>query len=114
MSDSKQDIVVYKHSSTGETPDVLIMTREQLKHKMTSSKPIRQNNSLRLSHKHIPRGHRHVEILQSDLIPEAEREKCADRPNMNSSIATITLPNRVWMQRQITADQFADLHILSV
>lgn len=72
------------------------------------------DNSLRLSHKHIPRGHRHVEILQSDLIPEAEREKCADRPNMNSSIATITLPNRVWMQRQITADQFADLHILSV
>ncbi|KAK7732752.1 hypothetical protein SLS57_000695 [Botryosphaeria dothidea] len=108
MSESKQEVVVYKHSSTGETADVLIMTREQLKDKMTS------NASLRVSHKPIPRGHRHVEVLQSDLIPESEREKYADYPNMGSSVATVTLPNRAWMQRQLTADQFSELHILSV
>ncbi|KAB2571697.1 uncharacterized protein LTHEOB_1347 [Lasiodiplodia theobromae] len=108
MSGPKQEIVVYKHSSTGETPDVLLMSKAQLEENMSA------NPALRLSHKAIPRGHRHIEILALDLIPEAQRKECADYPNMGASIATITLPNRVWMQRQITADQFSELHILSV
>ncbi|KAL1639736.1 hypothetical protein SLS58_007634 [Diplodia intermedia] len=107
MSGPKQEVVVYMHSSCSEKPAVLMMTREQLQDTISA------NSYLRLSHKAIPRGHRHIEILGLDLIPEAEREACADKPNMGASIAAVTLPNRVWVQRQM-ANQFTELHILSV
>lgn len=37
MSGPKQEIVVYKHSSTGETPDVLLMSKAQLEENMSAS-----------------------------------------------------------------------------
>ncbi|OJD34955.1 uncharacterized protein BKCO1_1900060 [Diplodia corticola] len=103
----KQELIVYIHSIVLEKPSVLIMTREQLEDAVAA------DPALRLSHKEIPRGHRQIEIFGLDLIPEAEREKCADYPNMGSSIAAVTLPNRVWLQRQM-ANQFTELYILSV
>ncbi|GME63154.1 hypothetical protein GTA08_BOTSDO00938 [Neofusicoccum parvum] len=149
MSDSEQEIVVYKHSSTGGKPDVVITTKSQLEdlinsgatssyaheHRSTPltappnphnntfhhlpktaqlTSPPRTDSSIRVSRKPIPRGHRHVEIFQRDIMPETERAAHAHYPNMGSSIASVTLPNRVWMQRQLTARQFSELHILSV
>lgn len=148
MSDSEQEIVVYKHSSTGGKPDVVITTKSQLEdlinsgatssyahqHRSTPltappnphnafhhppktaqlTSPPRADSSIRVSRKPIPRGHRHVEIFQRDIMPETERAAHAHYPNMGSSIASVTLPNRVWMQRQLTARQFSELHILSV
>ncbi|EOD50803.1 hypothetical protein UCRNP2_2455 [Neofusicoccum parvum UCRNP2] len=108
MSDSEQEIVVYKHSSTGGKPDVVITTKSQLEDLINS------DSSIRVSRKPIPRGHRHVEIFQRDIMPETERAAHAHYPNMGSSVASVTLPNRVWMQRQLTARQFSELHILSV
>lgn len=72
------------------------------------------DNALRHSTKPIPRYVREVEVLASDLIPDAQREQYAHYPNQRSSIASVSLPNRVWMQRQLTATQFSELHILSV
>ncbi|GAB7351763.1 hypothetical protein MBLNU459_g2340t1 [Dothideomycetes sp. NU459] len=70
------------------------------------------NTHLKLTRKSIDKNARHVDVLQSDLWTEGEKESRRDLPNAGLNVSAVTLTWKIMLERALFGE-FKELLILS-